>query len=411
MGRMTYLMEPKTAAGRRFIEAASELAPVFRKRAAQADADATMAVDNFRDMRASGVAAAFVPEALGGFGLDSVHDWIAGIAALARGDASTAIAINMHLAVSRGLAAAYTAAASAGKRPEALAAPLRAIVADDMLICATATERGTDNLHPLTEATRADDGWRIDGTKLFVTMSPIATHIGMNVRMRDEQGDHIATTMLPIDTPGIEPQNDWDALGMRASGSQSIRLDNVRVASGGVRPIGPWGRWSVAFLTNRTLANLPLVGAFLGIAESARDMALESLARQQRLGAPVNALAGVQHVVGEMEIELASCQAILGRAGDIMDRYVERTRAAPASLVDAHEIMKDYQSAKWVVNRGAIDIVSKAMDCAGGAGFMAANPLTRLYRDVRAGPFMQPYAPTEAREYVGRVALGLAPDA
>jgi len=73
--------------------------------------------------------------------------------------------------------------------------------------------------------------------------------------------------------------------------------------------------------------------------------------------------------------------------------------------------MKDYQCAKWVVNRGAIDIVSKAMDLVGGSAFMSAHPLSRLYRDVRAGPFMQPYSPSEARAYVGKVALGLMPDA
>ena len=53
-----------------------------------------------------------------------------------------------------------------------------------MTICATATEPGTDNLHPLTQATPVNDGWRIDGLKLFVTGSPIASHIAMNLRVK-----------------------------------------------------------------------------------------------------------------------------------------------------------------------------------------------------------------------------------
>ena len=72
--------------------------------------------------------------------------------------------------------------------------------------------------------------------------------------------------------------------------------------------------------------------------------------------------------------------------------------------------MKDYQSAKWVANRNAIAIVSQAMDLFGGGGYMAKNPLTRLYRDVRAGPFMQPHSPIDARDYVGRVLLEAYPE-
>jgi alkylation response protein AidB-like acyl-CoA dehydrogenase len=54
-------------------------------------------------------------------------------------------------------------------------------------------------------------------------------------------------------------------------------------------------------------------------------------------------------------------------------------------------------------------VVNLAMDVAGGGAFMSSNALARLYRDVRAGPFMQPYSPTEAREYVGQVGLGQTP--
>ena len=64
--------------------------------------------------------------------------------------------------------------------------------------------------------------------------------------------------------------------------------------------------------------------------------------------------------------------------------------------------MKDHQITKWVVNR-AIDVV-------GGSGFMDNNPLSRLYRNLPVRAFVQSYAPTEARDYIGKVALSIYPE-
>ena len=70
-----------------------------------------------------------------------------------------------------------------------------------------------------------------------------------------------------------------------------------------------------------------------------------------------------------------------------------------------HELNAAFQCTKLVVNRKAIDVV-KAMQLSGGAGYLASSPLSRLYRDVRAGPFMQPFSPNEAYGYIGKMALG-----
>ncbi|MCP5180926.1 MAG: acyl-CoA/acyl-ACP dehydrogenase [Pseudomonadales bacterium] len=396
--------EPVTEAGQRFVDAARAVSPLLRERAAAADDASAMDPANVRLLVESGVASAFVPESLGGLGLDCIHDWALGMSSLGQGDGSTAIAINMHLGVSRGLAAGWHAS---GGTSAPLGEQLRAIVRGDMLICATATERGTDNLHPLTEASLADGGYRIDGTKLFVTLSPVATHLGMNLRLRNDEGDHLVTTLLPIGMPGIQPQGDWQALGMRASGSQSIVFDNVRIPKQALRHLGPWGRWSTTSLTNRALGNLTLVGVFLGIAEHAAELALTSLRQQKRNGRPAAELPGVRHMTGEMAIELATCRDVLLATARRADAFL---RVPQPTLAQSHELMRDYQTAKWVVNRGAINIVNTAMDLVGGSSYMQSSTLSRLYRDVRAGPFMQPGARPEAREYIGRVALGDYPE-
>lgn len=406
---MSFELQPRTEEGRACIDAATAALPVLEANAAAADASGEFPRASFDELVRVGLTGAFVPTELGGFGLQSMHDWIALIATLARGDSSLAIAINMQLGVSRGMAMAFRQAQAKGRETAALSQPLTAIARGDMRICATATEPGTDNLHPLTEAVADGDGYRINGRKIFVTMSPIATHLAMNLRMRDADGDHLVTTMLPMDTAGLQPQGDWDALGMRGSGSQSVVFTDVLVPKRSIRPIGPWGQWSVSMLASRALSNLPLVGAFLGTAEAAHAMALDKVKSATKVGGAVAERPGIQHHVGEAEIELATCRTILAAAGTTADAFVARQAQTAPSLEDGHRLMQSYQSAKWVVNRGAIDIVSRAMDVMGGAGYTNAHPLARMYRDVRAGPFMQPFAPTEAREYVGRVALGQYP--
>ena len=405
---MSYTITPATPEGARAVAAAAELIEPFRQRAEAADRANEMDLQNYDDMQRSGVAAAFVPEALGGFGLRSMHDWNLLLTTLARGDGSAAIAISMHLSATRGLAGLYhnsEAGSAAQIRAKSI---LESVAKGEMLICSTTTERGTDNLHPLTEAVWTEDGYRLNGTKNFVTMSPLATHVATNVRTRDDDGDFIANVLMPLKTDGVRPHGDWDALGMRASGSQSVSFEDCLVPHDAVRKIGPWGQWSIPVLVNRTLANVPLVAAFLGIAEAAFEIALTA----QKKAEGASSRPGVPHALAEMEILLATSQSIMARIGQKLDQFMEESGGgADATYEQGHELMKDYQSAKWVVNRNAIDIVSQAMDLFGGGGFMARNPLTRLYRDVRAGPFMQPYSPIDARDYMGRVLLGAYPEA
>jgi alkylation response protein AidB-like acyl-CoA dehydrogenase len=111
--------------------------------------------------------------------------------------------------------------------------------------------------------------------------------------------------------------------------------------------------------------------------------------------------------VAEIEIGLTAARASLSRIALAFDEFLAREGAPTAEEMD--ELIKEWQATKLVVNRAAVDIVDRAMTISGGSGYMSNSPLSRMYRDVRAGPFMQPYSPNEAPEFIGRVALGLDP--
>ncbi|HJN91568.1 MAG TPA: acyl-CoA dehydrogenase family protein [Dehalococcoidia bacterium] len=406
-------LQPGTEPGLRFLSIVEGHTEAFRTRAREHDAASTFVAENLGDLKHSGGIAAFVPEELGGLGLASIYDWISNLDRLGRADPSTAIALNMHLTVTRNLAAAWRTARerrdeAARARNEAM---LQAVAAGELVVCATATEAGTDFLRPSTTAARDGDGWLINGRKFFVTMSPVANLCVVGLRVDESDGAKIGFAFVPTDTPGFEPQNDWDALGMRGSGSQSVVFNDCRVPLGAVHVAGDWGGWNPGTLMGRTVSNLTLVAVFLGIAERARELAVESALAQtkSKLGGALSTSSGVQHLLGEIEIELAASRAILGDAASRLDTFLADPDRPRPSLETMHGLMRDYQCAKWVVNQGAIRIVSRAMDICGGGAFMGGHELSRLYRDVRAGPFMQPFSPTEMHEYIGQVGLGILP--
>ena len=108
-----------------------------------------------------------------------------------------------------------------------------------------------------------------------------------------------------------------------------------------------------------------------------------------------------------MEIELAASRAMLERTASFADEFVGGHTDGEMPFEGLKDLAKDIQCSKWYVTRKAIDIVDKAMTVSGGSAYMASNGLSRLYRDVRAGPFMQPFSPNEAFDFIGKVTLGL----
>lgn len=69
-----------------------------------------------------------------------------------------------------------------------------------MLIFSNTTERGTEYLHPLNEATATGNGWQLNGTKYFVNIPSLTTHVPTNARMRDTDSDPIANILIPMNT-------------------------------------------------------------------------------------------------------------------------------------------------------------------------------------------------------------------
>jgi len=412
---MDFALQPNTTSGSRFVELAENHATDFAIRAGRHDREGRFPFENIEDMQRSGLMRACVPLELAGLGVESLHDAMVGINRLGRGDGSTAIGMAMHLLSSWVITRGWRSATAAGDTPlaERMASLLRQIAAGEIVLCSPQSEPGTDMLHPLVEATKVTDGWRLNGRKIFGTLSPAASLFAISCRAGDqENGFRRVTAMIPAGSSGMDVKNNWDALGMRGSGSNDVVFQDCFVPEAALREDGPWGEWSERFLSGQMAFNMALVGAFLGIAEAARDLAITAVTSRRRgsSGRSQAERPAVQHLIAEIEIDLAAARAILSRNATTVDAFFSHHPAGTAPVAELHALMKDFQCAKWFVNRKAIEIVDRAMAASGGAGYLNANPLSRLYRDARAGPFMQLFSPTEAFEYIGKVTFGIDPD-
>jgi alkylation response protein AidB-like acyl-CoA dehydrogenase len=179
-----------TDAGARLVAIADELSKELAARAAEHDRDGTYPFEAIDALKAANFFAAPVPVELGGLGVWSAHDLVVASSRLARGDASVAIGVNMHLIAVANMERRRRAAVAAGaeRRARGFASSLERIARDGVVLAAAISERGQDLTRPGTLATRTASGWRIDGRKLFCTMAPAATDLYVAVTYADGQG-------------------------------------------------------------------------------------------------------------------------------------------------------------------------------------------------------------------------------
>ena len=391
-----------TDAGARLVAIAEQLAERLAARAAEHDRDGSYPFEAIDALEAAGYFAAPVPVELGGLGVSSAHDLVAASSRLARGDASVAIGVNMHLVAVLNMERRRQVAVAAGqdRRARGFASSLEQIAGEGAVLAAAISERGQDLTRPGTRATRTDSGWRIDGRKMFCTMSPAATHLYVAVTHADGEGvERYAYAMVPTDAPGVVVNDDWDALGMRASGSNSISLDGVELPEFGVRG-GFRAGDPLPYMERNLVAGLFHASASLGIAESADQIARRDIAGR------INGDARPRMQVADNAVDLAAARGVLSRAARLIDEHRAANPASDGSAEQLSALFAEAQAAKAFVGEAAARIVDRALALSGGAGYRGGSALARAYRDVKAGSFMHPLGANRAYDYLAQVALG-----
>jgi alkylation response protein AidB-like acyl-CoA dehydrogenase len=402
---MSLELTARTGPGGRLVALAETLANEIGPRAAAHDRDASFPFYSLAVLKQNGYFSAPIPEELGGLGVTSVHDVLVASSRLARGDAALTLGVNMHLAYLLNVVRRFQIATAAGdeRRSGALALSLEQIAREGTVFAAAGSELRQDLTRPATTATRTESGWIVSGHKVFCTMAPAADVLYTAVTYTDDGGrERYGYAMVPRETPGVVVHDDWDALGMRASGSHSVSFENVQLPLSALRGGFPVGD-AVEYMERNLNAGLFHTAAALGIAESTHLSITDQLGRRHDLDPHTQVLAA------ESLVDLSACRAVFTRAAALIDEHHARNPTSTGTAEELTSLFAEAQSAKTFIGEAAVRIVDRALALSGGAGYLNGSPLARAYRDVRATAFMHPLGANRAYAFLGRHAAGREP--
>jgi len=349
---------------------ADQLAIKFAERASKHDREGSFPFDNFADLRNSGYLKLTVPKKYGGEEL-SLYEMLLAQERIARGDGSTALAVGWHMALI--LSLRFT-----NRWSEDLFSRFSAEVVNDGAIInhfasELATGSPTRGGKPQTTAVKVEGGWSISGRKTYSTLSPIVEHftISAGIEGNDEVGEFFVRK-----GPGFSLVETWDTIGMRATGSHDVILNNVFVPDEEVISLSARAKQQqVTDDGSGSLMHIP--ACYIGIAYAARSFAVDFAKnyKPNSLPGPIADLPRIQQQIGEMEADLITARTLLYSVADRWDRD-------PAGRV---ALKPDLGLAKYIATNHALRIVDKAMRIVGATSLSRNLPLERMYRDVRAG--------------------------
>lgn len=370
-------ISPRSAVHAELVGIARSLGASFAERATAANDQDAFVAENYRDLRQSGLVEAGVPNDLGGGGAE-IAELCGMIKELAHHCGSTALAFSMHT---------HQVAIPAWRWTYQKAAPvvplLKRVAAERIILLSSG---GSDWIEGAGKAEKVDGGYRITARKIFTSGSPMGDILMTGAVVDEPDGAKVIHFGLPMKSPNVKVLDTWKAVGMRGTGSNDVMVEGHVVPEEAVALKRNQGEWHMLFHIISMIAFPLIYSAYLGVAESARDIALRMAKKTD---------PHVVSLAGQMETELRAAQY----AHAAMIAAAERGEPGPATT---NEIM----IGRTLVARHTIAAVELAMETAGGAAFHRDNGLERRFRDIQGARY-HPMRIGVQQEFAGRTALGL----
>ena len=227
---------------------------------------------------------------------------------------------------------------------------------------------GSDAASITSSAKRDGDDWIINGSKMFITNGTIAGLALTIAQTEPGTGPKgTAAFLVPCDMPGFSAREIKGKLGLRASSTAELYLQDVRVPDSAV--MGGLGSGMKVALSALDNGRVGLGAGCVGIAQACLDAAVAYATQREQFGKPIASFQLVQEMLADMMIKIEPARLLVWRAAALKDKGQRNT--IEASI------------AKYVASEAAVDCANLAIQVHGGYGYIDEFPVGKYLRDAR----------------------------
>jgi butyryl-CoA dehydrogenase len=232
----------------------------------------------------------------------------------------------------------------------------------------TEPDTGSDAANLRTRAKKTDSGWVISGQKMWISLANHA-EVALIFAQTDPEKKHrgIACFLVPTESEGYSAQEIHGKLGLRASDTGEISLDEVEVSEDALLgEVGDGFKIAMSALDN---GRYSVAAGCVGICDGCVDASVEYSTERQQFGVPIARFQLVQEMIAEMILKRDAGRMLVWRAGDLKDRG--RPNTTETSI------------AKLYATEAAVECANLAIQVHGGSGYVDDYPVERYLRDAR----------------------------
>ena len=232
----------------------------------------------------------------------------------------------------------------------------------------TEAEAGSDSSGTKTTAVRDGDSWVLNGAKNFITnasVGSVAVLMAVTDRARGNRG--ISAFVVELDHPGIRVGKKENKLGMRASDTCTLVMEDCRIPADAL--LGAEGAGWVDSMKILDGGRISIAALSVGLARGAYEAALRYSKERRQFGKAISEFEAIQFYLAEMATEIDAARLLTQRAAAAKDA------GEPVTLFSAQ--------AKLYASEIAVRATDRAIQIHGGYGFTKDYPVEKFYRDVK----------------------------